>query len=132
MVNLAALKAEINGDPAGMGYAGKTDEQITAILNAETRSRNRTSMTGSEIINAVVPSEYSALGDPAKELLWNVVHLGTVDPFGVEADLLIDVFGSGSATIVALAQARVEAVSRATELGFGRVRAGDVQSARRI
>jgi hypothetical protein len=124
------LKAEITGDPLGLGYAGMTDGQIVGSMNARTRSRNRATMSASEVLNAVVASEYTGLNTTNKGLLWDVLHLGTLYPFGVEATLLTSVFGAGSATIAALALLRKEAVSRAEELGLEPISVGYVEKAR--
>lgn len=127
---MSALREEITGDPEGIGYAGKTDAEVLALLTALTRERNRTSMSGSEVLNAIDSVEYLALSGTEQDKVWQVLHLGTLNPFGVEATLLSSVFGGGSATIVALAAARKESISRAQELGLGRVREGDIARAR--
>lgn len=129
-VDIEALAAELlAGHPVTGVY--DADAQLAADqLNALNRTRNRTSMTGSEVLNAVVKSEYVALTDANKDRMWQVLHLGDLDPFGVEADLLIDIFGGGSGTITALASARKVDISRADELGFRTVRSGEVIEAR--
>ena len=124
------LKSEVLGDPLGRGYSGMTDEAVPADLHTEYRTRNRSSMTGSEVINAIDGSEYGALTDGQKQLVWNVVHLGEINPFGVEADLMISAFGGGSNTIAALAALRVKPITRADELDLGLVRPGDVTEVR--
>ena len=129
-MDYAALKAEITDDPLGRGYAGMTDHAIASDLNTVYRNQNRTSLTGSEVINAVTAVEWTALTDTQKQTVWDIVHLGTINPFGVEATLLIEVFGVGSATIAALAEARIIQVSRAAELGLGIVKTGYVQQVR--
>jgi len=65
-------------------------------------------------------------------LVWNLMHLGELNPFGVEAGLMVDVFGAGSDTITTLSTLRKEAISRATELGLGYVKPGHVEKARAI
>jgi hypothetical protein len=62
--------------------------------------------------------------------VWNILHLGNINPFGIEADLMQDIFGA-STTITALQAARKENISRAEELGLGVVGAGQVEEARR-
>ena len=89
-------------------------------------------MSGSEVLQSVVPSEYNALTAEKKDQFWGLVGIGVLDPWGKEADVMIDIFGAGSATITALAVARIQLVSRAVELGFGRVETGDVQCARAL
>jgi len=109
------------------------DSQLAADeLNVLNRTVNRDTMTGSEVLNEIDKTEFNAKTDPQKQMVWDIVHLGTVNPFGVESELLTDIFGGGSNTITALAAARKTTVSRATELSFGRVRAGDITYARAL
>jgi hypothetical protein len=129
-MNLEALKAELTDDPLERGYSGMSDAEAATSLNTVDCTRNRTTMTGSEIVNAIDSVEWAALSDAQQQTFWNIAHLGTVDPCGVEATMLISVFGAGSGTIAALAAARTEDVSRANELGIGVVFPGDVENAR--
>ena len=131
-MDIAALKAELI---AGHPDAGPYDADAAVAagqLNAVNRTRPRASMTGSEVINAVDPAAFGALEAGPEQMVWDIVHLGTVNPFGIEATLMISIFGAGSATIVALAAARQQAISRAVEIGLGHVRVGDVERARAL
>lgn len=128
---MTVLSNELADDPLARGYSGMTDAQATDSLNDTLdRERNRTSMTGSEVLNAVNNTEYLALSASDKDRVWQLLHLGTLNPFGVEADLLLDIFGGGSTTITALVVARKEIISRGAELGLGVVKEGQVQRAR--
>lgn len=127
---MGALRDELITDPLGRGYAGMTDEEAATRLNIKDRKRNRTTMTGSEVLNAVNIAEWPTLSEAEKRVVWDVVHLGEINPFGIEAALLTNVFGVGSGTITALAASRKEDVSRAVELGLSRVRSGTVAQAR--
>lgn len=129
-MNIDALKTELTAGHPDTGAYNADDALAADQLNAVNRKINRESMTGSEIINALDKTEYLALSDVKKDRVWQVCHLGTVNPFGVEADLFIDIFGAGSASITALQAARQDDVSRAVELGFGVVKVGYVQQAR--
>ena len=129
-MDLAKLKAEITNDPQALGYLGKTDEQVCNLLNAETRSRHIELLSPSRILNSLVYSEFTTKTAAQQQLIWNVLHLGDINPWGVEATIFIAVFGAGSATIAALAAMRVEAISRSTELGIGRVEPGEIVEAR--
>ena len=131
-MNYLLLRNELDTDPLSRGYAAMSDLEAATSLNVVNRSRNRTSMTASEVLNAVDPTQYAALTDADKRTMWDVLHIGTINPFGVEATLFTQIFGAGSATIVALAALRVEAISRAEELGLGIVRESDVFKARAI
>jgi len=127
---MSILKTEIDTDPEGRGYSGMTNLEIANDLNVVYRTKNKTSMTGSEILNAIVIAEWTPLTDAQKRTVWDVVHLSDINPFGVEAQLLIAVFGAGSNTIAALADARKDDVSRATELGIPYVYEGHVIDAK--
>ena len=129
-MDYSILAAELITDGLSRGYAGMTDAEAAVDLNTEYRERNRTSMSGSEIVNAVDVSEWTGLSDTQRRTVWDIVHMGDVNPFGVEATLLIGVFGPESTTIGNLAVARKESISRATELGLSRVREGTVAQAR--
>ena len=100
-MNYTVLKTELTDDPLTRGYSEMSDEEAAADLNTVYRERNLTSMTGSAILNALVKSEYLALSDSQKDRVWQLLHLGDLNPFGVEADLLVEIFGGASATIAA-------------------------------
>ncbi len=130
-MNLDTLKAELTDDPLSRGYSAMSDVEASASLNEINRERNRSSMTGSEILNAVNDNEWIALSEADKQTVWNIAHLGEVNPFGVEATLMLLVFDAAeSPTITALRAARKEAVSRAVELGLGFVAPGHIENAR--
>ena len=131
-MDLAKLKAEITNDPQALGYLGKTDEQVCNLLNAETRSRHIELLSPSRILNSLVYSEFTTKTAAQQQLIWNVLHLGDINPWGVEATIFTSVFGAGSETIAALAVLRVEATSRADELGIGRVEVGHLIDAKAL
>ena len=129
-MDYTALKTELAAGHPVTGAYDADDAVAADQLNAVNRTRNRTSMSGSEVLNAIDKTEYLALSDAMKQLVWNVLHIGQLNPFGVEATLLREVFGS-SATITALNALRVQAISRAVELGLGTVPWAHVEVARR-
>jgi hypothetical protein len=129
-MNYQVLKTEIETDPLGRGYSGMSDDQIAADLNIEYRTRPRDVMSGSEILNQTDKAEYDVLQDAAKETYWKILHMGDLDPFGFEAQIMIDIFGGGSETISNLQAARMISISRGFELGLGAVRVSDVEKAK--
>jgi len=129
-MNLAALASELTTDPLSRGYSSMTDAQAADDLNTEYRTRNKAVVTGSEIINNVDVTEWNGLTDAERHTVWDIVHLSEVNPFGVEATLMVNVFGAGSATITSLSDMRTEDISRATELSLGAVKPGHVERAR--
>ena len=125
---MTALKTEHDDDPLGLGYSGMTDQQFVDSMNGLTRSRDRDSMTGDEIAQAAVPADYDALdtgsGNSKDEQGHWLAFCGRdqIDPFGTANEALVkSIFGFPSATVTALLVARVEAISRATELSIGKV-----------
>ena len=130
MADIAKLRAELTADPLGRGYAGMTDVAVAADLNTVYCERNKSLLTATEVLNAIVLAEFNALTDAVQRRIWDVIHIGEINPFGVEEKLFIAAFGAGSVTIANLAEIRKEAVSRAVELGIGFVYPGHVQNAR--
>ncbi len=124
-----ALRTELDGDPR---YDGLSDADTTDLINLPDRTRNRESMSATEIIQAVDLTELAALSIGGKVDFWGLLGMAELDPFGKEATLMVGLFGGSSETIVALQALRIDTISRAEELGFGVVREGDVKTARAI
>ena len=118
MFDETVLSDEIANDPLGRGYAGMTDQQAANSLLAVNRTRNRTTMTRQEVYENIQTSALAALTALQVAQL-NLALSDTVNPFGNAAQVFTNIFGGGSATITALAAARVESVSRSNELGLG-------------
>jgi len=129
-MSIESLQTELQTDPLEIGYAGMTDEEIRTSLYTVNRDVNRSSMTGSEVMNAIDPGEFNALVADDQQRLWDILHLGTINPFGVEATMMTTLFGGPSVTITTLAVIRKSTVSRASELGLGRVALSDITKAR--
>ena len=128
-MNTAVLQAEISGDPLGRGYPGMNSQEIADDINTEYRSRNRTSMSASEVANQMDNTEWGDLTVDEKREIWDVLHMGSaLNPFGIEATIFTSVFGA-STTITNLQAARVEDISRGVELGLGHVKVGHVNMA---
>ncbi len=125
------LKTELLTDPEGRGYSGLSDEDAAADLNTAWETRDRELMSASEVYNAIDQTGWSALTGVQQQEVWDILHLGDVNPFGREATRFIALFGAGSATLIALAAARVEAITRAQKLGIPTVKGGHVEEARR-
>lgn len=132
MANLQLLADEITNDPLTRGYSGMTDAQVAVSLNEVNRTVPLASLPASEVANAIDITEFDALSAADEAKIWNVLSLGQLNPFGIEATIFTNVFGGGSATITALAAARQQAASRGVEIGYGRVREGNVIEARAL
>lgn len=129
---LQILKAEITDDPLSRGYSGMNNHEIASDLNTQYRERNLNLITATEIFNAINKSEFNALPDSQKQIIWNILHMGEVNPFGLEKDIFVDIFGAGSETITSLAGIRKVPQSRAAELGLSEVSAGYVADAKNL
>ncbi len=121
------LEDEIAGDPLGRGYSAMTDAELLTSLNAADRNRNRTSMTGREVKAQMDVTEYNALSDAKKQQMIELVKRDDLDLFGLDKDILIDIFGNPSTTGTALIIARVESISRGVEIGWGVVAEKDLR-----
>lgn len=128
--NYFTLWTEINTDPLGRGYSGMTNASITGNLNTANRSVNKTTMTSTEVINAIKASEFNALSTASAQRIWDTLHLGVLNPFGIEATIFTGVFGAGASTIATLQALRVANISRAQEIGLGSVAEGQVVKAK--
>ena len=130
-MTIAALKAEITTDPLARGYSGMTDQQVVDSLHVQDRSQNLASLTGDVMFQQTDATEFAALTDVKKQLWLAMCGRSDIDPFAPANVAFVQwVFGAGSATITALSAARKTTVDRATELGLGLVRVGEVQQAR--
>lgn len=151
-MDLAALKSEIETDPEGIGYAGKSHAAIAGLLNAATRDGWRDvtvgEVAGYALLNLAWPgieaaaesqdSNVRAVARSALELMTNpaiqTVELSKADKRAAFTALL-DVLVAASAItadhkagVLALAAATV---SRAAELGLGAVTPSHVADALR-
>ena len=124
---MTILQDERTNDPLARGYSGMTDQQIVDDINDTYRTRNRTSVTGAAFKAQWDETEFSALTEGQKDLLYSMAARDDLDPFGIDAQTVQDIFPGGGTTITTLAAWRVESISRATELGLPEVLIGDVQ-----
>ena len=133
-MNYATLYTEITNDPAGLGYAGKTDAEIAALLNAETQETARTTITAAQLWENTLLSEYAVLSAAGRDAFWGLCNLDGIDvAAGTNSRAaLMQLFPQGSTTraaLVALLQTPLMR-SRAAVLGLGRVKPGHVAKAR--
>ncbi len=130
-MNYQVLAVELAAGHPDTG-AYDADDAIAAVkMNVVNRTAPKATMTASEVYNAIDAGEFAGLDtDALRQEVWNILHLGTLNPHGAEKDRMVAIFGAGSATISALSAARVNIVSRAAELGLGVVREGTITQAR--
>ena len=86
-----------------------------------------------EILEATEINDLVGLADLERSFYWGIVSAGLVNLKGPRVRaLLARLFGAGTATGKNLAAMQTIPVSRATFLGQGRVRPGDVEKARAV
>jgi hypothetical protein len=73
-----------------------TDQEISDDLNTGYRLEQIVSMTASEILNSTDKTEYNALVAVDRDMYWNLLHMSELNPWGIEAGIMIDIFGGGS------------------------------------
>lgn len=131
-MSYAALKVELDTDPLGRGYSGMTDQQIADNMNAVDRTRNRTQMTGKEVKDRIVVSEWDSRTDAQKQIVLAMCNRDDLDPFGIDAQIFQDAMAGATNTINALIAYRVEDISRAEEIFGAPVDVAAIESARLI
>ena len=129
-MNIAALKTELLAGHPDTGAYKADDATATAQLNAVNRTTNKTSMIASDVYNAIDQTEWLALTDAKRQEIWDILHLGEINPYGLEATRFTSIFGGASDTVTTLKSVRKNNVSRAVELGLGFVFQGHVENAR--
>lgn len=132
-MDLDILKAELLAGHPGTGAYNSDDFVAAGELNVVNRTRNRATVTGSEILNSTDDVEFGALTVQNQELWLALCGVEDVDTAsGVAKSLEADLFGGGTTTRTNLAAIRSQDVSRGQELGLGRVGQGDVEDARNL
>lgn len=134
-MDLVALKSELTVDPLTRGYAGMGDAAAADRLNVVDRTREKPTVTGAQIYNALDPTEFSGLSAANQTKVRDIFGLGgDIDVrTGRNARVvLLSLFNAQSATRAALAAIVQEPCSRAVELGLGTATPSDVADARRL
>lgn len=130
-MDFVILHDELTNDPLGRGYSGMTDLQAAADLNTVYRSRDRGVVDAHELIDATVPSEWSALTAAEKQRYQTLTGAGQVNVQSTNVRSAFGaMFGAGTQTRTNLIALQSETISRATELGIDHVYEGHVFMAR--
>ena len=113
------LRIEVQTDPEGIVYSG-TDQNVLNTLTALTRTRDRDNMTGDEVFQQTVAGEYAGITNTLKGHWLAFCGRETIDPFAsANVQFVQDIFAPGTTTVANLQAARVESISRLTEIGIG-------------
>ncbi len=130
-MDYAKLKAELVAGHPDTGVYDADDAIAANQLNVVNRTRNVESVTGQQIFEAVDGTDFIALTDAQKSLLYAIIGMGTILVNGTNTKAaLLAMFGPGTVTRENLAALQTENVSRAAELGLGTVAPGHVENAR--
>ncbi len=130
-MDYAKLGLEIKNDPVGLGYAGKTNQQIADLLNAAKVQVDRESVTTSELFEGIVPVEWVALTAQEKQRIQMVLSMGTVNLKGTNTRASLGAaFGAGTQTRTNIIALQKQIISRTQYLGIGEVWAGHVGKAK--
>lgn len=135
-MHIIALAAELTNDPLGRGYAGMTPALAAASLNARNRpGPDRDTVPAYEILEAIVPAEWTSLSAAEKQRVQTIISAGTVNLKGANTRAMLGAaFGAGTTTRANLLALQAgPPISRAEELNLGAaVGDGHVVSARGI
>jgi len=133
-MNISRILAdEIASNSYGLGlqFGAANDMANLAALNGQSLTRNRISMSGSELLENTDATQFAALSDAKKQRWLALCGIDRINPFGAATDIAVDIFGASTVTIIALAAARTYVASPAEEL-IGRLFVqGDFDNARR-
>lgn len=134
MSRIGEIKTEIDVDPLGRVYSGMDDLQVADSANTKDRPVDLSSLSSTAVINAIDKTQWDALVQADRDRIWNLIHMGDLNPFGIEEKIFVDVFGVATATIVNLAALRrtTNAQTRGQELGLGAIQESEVIRARSL
>lgn len=136
MADYTRLHEEIDDDPLGLGYAGKTDAQVSVLLNIFNRPVGEFTVESVQIYEAVDDAEFELLSDVQKFRVRDIYSLSgaiEVSNSRVRA-VLLALFPADSTTRSALAALTPPDITRGMEIGLGpgRTRESDVFKARAL
>jgi len=130
MSQIKDLRIELDSNPAL--YLSMSNTEVETSLNAVTVSKDKGTLSGSELWEATSATEFAALTDAVKAQWLALCGVVSVDPFGPAQPVVIGIFGSGSDTVATLGTLRKFNISRASEIGLSLVKEGHVEMARAL
>lgn len=128
---LASLKSEIQNDSAGIGYGGKSHEDIADLVNKPQRSLNRSDIPAGVLASCLDPVEFNNLSTSNKSYIQMLTAAGTLTVTAAMRQDLRTIFASAPKTLARLNDAVSRQGSRGEELNLGRITASDVADALR-
>ena len=132
-MDLVALKTEITGDPAAIGYATANGdhEAIAKLLNKPQRTIDAETINGGVLVSCLDKTEFAALTAADKAYLNLFITAGDVPVSANARQALRSLFPAGTETRNRINAATRRKGSRAEELELGPVTESDVADALR-
>ncbi len=124
------LKAELLAGHPDTGAYDDDAAIAAAQLNVVNREEPVKSVTGQQLVGAVVPADFVALTDRQELRFWGICGLGTVLVNDTNMRAALVAMFTGKPTLDNLAALQTRVVSRAVELGLGFIYPGHVENAR--
>ncbi len=136
MIDLTALKAELDNDPSGRGYAGTQDAEAAVLLNEVQvgLTINRTEASTQEIREAVEVADWTSRTAAQRDAMMFLTAGEALNPNNANVVAAFQSIFSATGTLTKLAALQTEDGSRAEEL-FGdgtTVQHRDVAAARAL
>lgn len=126
-MNYQILAAEL----ALPAYAGLSDQAAADALNAQNIAVDVATISGSDIFEATTQADYAALSATQKSLYHAIMGMDSITVRGSNTRAaLLAMFGAGTQTRTNLGSLQTRRMSRAEQIGLGRVEAGHVQMIR--
>ncbi len=139
-VRIAAIKAELEADPASLGYAapnaGVEADAVAdaALMAAVGQTVDVETLSASQLFEAIDLGEWNTTLDDIKRAnVRMILSLGDsiqIAPGTKARTMMAAALVGATVSLAALGVIGSKTVSRAEELGFGRVTIGQIQSAR--
>lgn len=126
---IQTIKSELTDDPLSKDYSGMSDKEFSNSLNKIDRSINRNTLSPGKAQAAVILSEYNNLTQVQRDL-WQAILSDSIDINNENIQTQISNIWADGITRNNLDNLKTIQVSRATELGIGKVKIGDVQQGR--
>jgi len=131
MTDIAKLKTLLATPHPVSGAWSEDDAEAADQFNAEDIPHVKDSLSGEEIFAVTDATEFAGLTEHKRQMWMSFCGRDSIDPEGPANVALVQwVFGAGSDTIAALAAARTELISLATQEGLGTIYTGHIQQAR--
>jgi len=131
-----ALRTELDVDPLSRVYSGMTDGEAADDLNTAYRTDQLDRLEHTDISDAIDIGEWGVLSDEDQGKMSELLRIGgvslNVGAGSFARNRIANLFGGGSQTVANLLLLATVNISRAQELGFGRVSWKDINKARSL